>query len=190
MTSSCYFLFKSLDFTYDLQIRCRNLTTWQVTRVEAPSMAVGQHALFCNYNVMTFVKLDFVFAPPNLTSPSFIDLLCEFMLFLKSLERHTLISRISGLALNEHDNSWLRNGTHWGLVKPIYISKLNHLWFRWWLIASLVPRPYLRQCQIFLNWIIKHTLKWNSNQNTTIFRKWILKLRLQNDCHFSSALMC
>ena len=34
----------------------------------------------------------------------------------------------------------------------IFIRKLGHLWFRWWLIAYLPPSHYLNQCWFVVSW--------------------------------------
>ena len=35
--------------------------------------------------------------------------------------------------------------THWGQVKNIFVSKLGHNWFRYWLVAWPAPSHYLNQ---------------------------------------------
>ena len=45
----------------------------------------------------------------------------------------------------------------------------NHHWFRWGLLAWLVPSRYLYQCWNIVNWILRNTLQWNFNQNIFCF---------------------
>ena len=42
--------------------------------------------------------------------------------------------------------------THWGRVTLICVSKLGHIWFRWWLAACSAPSHYLNQCWYIYNW--------------------------------------
>ena len=37
------------------------------------------------------------------------------------------------------------------LVPPICVGKLGQRWFRWWLVAYLVPSHYLNQCLFIVN---------------------------------------
>ena len=43
--------------------------------------------------------------------------------------------------------------THWGRVMHMCVSKLDHHWFRWWLVACSVPGHYLNQCWHIIIWI-------------------------------------
>ena len=44
-----------------------------------------------------------------------------------------------------------------------------HHWFRWWLVAWLVPRRYLNQCWNIGNRNPRNKLQWNFNRNSCIF---------------------
>ena len=59
--------------------------------------------------------------------------------------------------------------THWGWVTLICITSLGHHWFRWWLVACLVPSHYLNQCCIIVNWTHSNKLQSNCFRNSYIF---------------------
>ena len=53
----------------------------------------------------------------------------------------------------------------------IWVIKLGHHWFRWWLVAWPAPSHYLKQYWNNVNWTTRNKFQWNFNQNTTIFIK-------------------
>ena len=66
-----------------------------------------------------------------------------------------------------HANIW--SLTHWGLVAHIRISKLDHHWYRQWLVACSAPSHYLNQCWYTVKWTTGNTFRWNFNKNCNIF---------------------
>ena len=54
-------------------------------------------------------------------------------------------------------------------------AKYMHQWilcqhcFRQWLVACMVPSHCLNQCFFIVNWTLRNTLQWNSNQDTKFF---------------------
>ena len=59
--------------------------------------------------------------------------------------------------------------THWGRAMYICVSELGHHWFRWWLVACLVPSHYLNQCWVIVIWTIRNEIQWDINRNSNIF---------------------
>ena len=59
---------------------------------------------------------------------------------------------------------------HWNQVAHICVSKLDHHWFRWWLVAWSAPSHYLKQWWYIVNWIPRNKLQWNFNRS--IDRQW------------------
>ena len=55
------------------------------------------------------------------------------------------------------------------MVPHICVSELGQHWFRWWLVACIVPSHYLNQGCIMTNWTLTNKRKWNFNKNTTVF---------------------
>ena len=51
----------------------------------------------------------------------------------------------------------------------IYVSKIWHHWFRYWLVACKAPSHYLNQCWFVVNWNPWDKLKRYSHQNSNIF---------------------
>ena len=47
--------------------------------------------------------------------------------------------------------------THWGQVTHTRISKLEHIWFRYWLVAWSAPSHCLNQCWNIVNWTLGNT---------------------------------
>ena len=58
--------------------------------------------------------------------------------------------------------------THLPLVTHTCVSELGHHWFRWWLVACLVPSHYLNQCWFIVNWTSGNKFQWNFNRNIII----------------------
>ena len=54
-------------------------------------------------------------------------------------------------------------------VTHICVSRLDHHWFRKWLVAWSAPSHYLNQCWNIVNWILRKKLQWNLNHNLYIF---------------------
>ena len=81
--------------------------------------------------------------------------------------------------------------THWGRVMHICIIKLNHHWFRYWLIAWPAPSHYLNQSWNIVNWDPGEqiSLKFSSKYNNFHSTKCIWK-GLENGGHFVLASMC
>ena len=42
--------------------------------------------------------------------------------------------------------------TYWGRVTHIFVSKLYHHWFRYWLVSYTAPNHYLNQCWDIVSW--------------------------------------
>ena len=59
--------------------------------------------------------------------------------------------------------------THWARVMYLVIIKLNHHWFRQWLITWLVLSHYLNQYWNSVSWTLWNKFQWNFYQHTTIF---------------------
>ena len=59
--------------------------------------------------------------------------------------------------------------THWGRVTYIWVSKLSHHWFRWWLGADQVTSHHLNQLLLIVNWNLQNKIQWNFNQNMMMF---------------------
>ena len=55
--------------------------------------------------------------------------------------------------------------THWDGVTDIYVSKLDHHWFRWKLVVSLAPSYFLNQWWLIVN---EKTIQWHVKTNQTI----------------------
>ena len=63
------------------------------------------------------------------------------------------------------------------VVPHVCIGELSLHWFLEWLVACSASSHYMNQWWLFVNWTIKNTLQWNSNQNTKFsFRKMHLKM--------------
>ena len=62
-----------------------------------------------------------------------------------------------------------RGLTHWGRVTHICVSKLRHLWFRWWLVAFSAPSHNPNQCWYIVNWTLVSKRQWKINDNSNIF---------------------
>ena len=58
-----------------------------------------------------------------------------------------------------------------GRLSHICVSKLNHLWFRWWLVVCLVPSHNLNHCWHVIDWIHGSKFQWNLNQNTIFIQE-------------------
>ena len=52
-------------------------------------------------------------------------------------------------------------------VTHICTSKLDHHWFRKWLVFSSTPGHYLKQCSNSVNWTLGKKIHWKSYQNWT-----------------------
>ena len=53
---------------------------------------------------------------------------------------------------------------HWGRMTHIYVSKLGHHWFRWWLVACSAPRHYLNLSRfISKDDVFLISFQWNFN---------------------------
>ena len=59
--------------------------------------------------------------------------------------------------------------THWGWVMHICFSRLDHHWFRQWLVTWSAPSHYLNQCWNIVNWALRNKLQGNFNRNSYIF---------------------
>ena len=51
----------------------------------------------------------------------------------------------------------------------VCVGELGHHWFRWWLVAWLVPSHYMNQCLNVVNWTLRNKLQLNLNWNSFIF---------------------
>ena len=49
------------------------------------------------------------------------------------------------------------------------VEELGHDWYRWWLVASLVPSRYLKQCRFIVNWLPSNIFQWNFTSEFNIF---------------------
>ena len=58
---------------------------------------------------------------------------------------------------------------YWGRVTHIWVSNLDHHWYRKWLVAWPAPSHYLVQCWNIINLNLRNKLQWNINQNSYIF---------------------
>ena len=59
--------------------------------------------------------------------------------------------------------------THWCRVAHICFSRLDHRWFRLWLVAWSAPSHYLNQSLNIVNWTLRNKRQWNFNRNSYIF---------------------
>ena len=89
-----------------------------------------------------------------------------------------------GSSCQAMDNLMNVSLTNWGRVTRIYVSKQDHYWFRWWLVAWSVPSHYLKQCRNIVNWTLRNNL------HTFHSSKCIWKCHLQIGCHLAWAPMC
>ena len=80
--------------------------------------------------------------------------------------RRFSISCTFGMYCIHYDTKWL---THWGRVTHICVGKLNHHWFKWWLVAWSAPSHYLNQCWNIVNSTLRNKLQWNLNRKSNIF---------------------
>ena len=56
--------------------------------------------------------------------------------------------------------------TQWAWVTHVCVSKLCHLWFRWWFVVCTAPSHYLNKCSLIVNWTDGSKLQWNFNRNS------------------------
>ena len=77
--------------------------------------------------------------------------------------------------------------THWGRVTHIYVSRLGHHQFKWWIVAWSAPSNYLKQWWIIVNWTHGNKLRWICNRNSNIF---IEENAFENVVCKMSAILC
>ena len=64
----------------------------------------------------------------------------------------------------------LHNISHWGRVTHnTCVGKLNHHWFRKWLVAWTAPSHYLNQCWNIVYWTLRNKHLWIFDRNSNIF---------------------
>ena len=71
-------------------------------------------------------------------------------------------------------------------VPHIHVGELVQHWFRWWLGACWAPCHYLNQCCLVVNWPLRNTIQWNSNQDTRLF---IMKVHLKLSSAKTAAIL-
>ena len=96
--------------------------------------------------------------------------------------RQTTTVKFPSFNLHWLNSGWQQNhskwtSAHWGRVTHICVSKLCHIWFRWWLVYVLVPSNYPSQCCIIVSWTLGNKLQLTLSQNKTIF---ILEIGFRN----------
>ena len=66
--------------------------------------------------------------------------------------------------------------TYWGRFTRIWVSKLGHHCFQWWLVACSALSCYQNQCGLLLTGPLGKKRQWNVNQNEIIFTQenWFL----------------
>ena len=61
--------------------------------------------------------------------------------------------------------------TQWGRVPHICFIKLDHHWFRQWLVTWPAPSHYLNHCWNAVHWTLWNKCQWNCSKHTTIFKE-------------------
>ena len=63
-------------------------------------------------------------------------------------------------------------------VTHLYVSNLGNNLFRKRFFACSSPSYYPDHCRMIVKWILGDKCHWNSNKQTSLYKKWIWKCRL------------